>query len=243
MLTRAWDAFATAASSPRTTAITLRDRVTQAEQVASGPRVGGPGAWYAARQRTHLQTMPVSSRIVSGHPWRDRVGQRRGLPASRANRDRDDHRVHRAAGPAGPDGDLGRPEDLDLPQDPARPSTRVAGTTRRQLESYFVDEANVCFAIYRQWIPDVLQRVPAETTASTPAIMAARNEQAVAVARLPDGSPWQPRRQWDRLPDRDPGRHGGHVPRAGGRGEGAAGRRQGDVAPVPRPRRGPRLRR
>lgn len=66
-----------------------------------------------------------------------------------------------------------------------------------KLESYFVDEAQVCFAIYRQWIPDV--RSFLSSRGVDPAIIQARDEQAVAVAQLPDGSPWDPRRQWDRF--------------------------------------------
>jgi hypothetical protein len=66
-----------------------------------------------------------------------------------------------------------------------------------RLESYFVDEASVCFAIYRQWIPDV--RGYLLRNGVDPAIVAARDAQATEVARLPDGSSWDPRRQWDRL--------------------------------------------
>lgn len=66
-----------------------------------------------------------------------------------------------------------------------------------QLEAYFVDEAMVCFAIYRQWIPDVRGYLLRKGV--DPAVVAARDDQAVEVARLPDGSAWDPRRQWDRL--------------------------------------------
>ena len=66
-----------------------------------------------------------------------------------------------------------------------------------QLESYFVDEASVCFAIYRQWIPDVRNYLLSHDV--DPAIVADRDAQAIAVAQLPDGSAWDPRRQWDRL--------------------------------------------
>ena len=66
-----------------------------------------------------------------------------------------------------------------------------------QLGAYFIDEAMVCFAIYRQWIPDLNgflkdEGVPAD-------VIEARNAQAAEVARHPDGRPWQPRRQWDRF--------------------------------------------
>jgi hypothetical protein len=65
------------------------------------------------------------------------------------------------------------------------------------LESYFIDEAMVCFAIYRQWIPDLNGFLRDRGVA--PDVIAARNEQATRVATLPDGSPWEPRRQWDRF--------------------------------------------
>jgi hypothetical protein len=63
------------------------------------------------------------------------------------------------------------------------------------LAHYFVDEAQTCFAIYRQWIPDLhafladhgvsgdeLERVEAEI---------------LAKLALPDGRPFDPRRHWD----------------------------------------------
>jgi hypothetical protein len=66
-----------------------------------------------------------------------------------------------------------------------------------QLANYFVEEASVCWGIYRQWIPDVAGFL--KTKGVDPAIIEARNEQAVAVAKHPDGRPWHPRRQWDRF--------------------------------------------
>jgi hypothetical protein len=65
------------------------------------------------------------------------------------------------------------------------------------LGSYFVDEANVCFTIYRQWIGD-LNGYLADKNVDA-AVIAARNDQAIAVAKLPDGSPWHPRKHWDRF--------------------------------------------
>jgi hypothetical protein len=65
------------------------------------------------------------------------------------------------------------------------------------LASYFIDEANVCFTLYRQWIGDL--NGYAREKGVDPAIIQARNDQAISVATLPDGSPWQPRRQWDRF--------------------------------------------
>ncbi|CAN5567378.1 hypothetical protein BH20CHL6_BH20CHL6_10040 [soil metagenome] len=65
------------------------------------------------------------------------------------------------------------------------------------MASYFVDEANVCFTLYRQWIGD-LNGFLADKGVD-PEVIRGRNEQAVEVAELPDGSPWQPRRHWDRF--------------------------------------------
>jgi len=44
-----------------------------------------------------------------------------------------------------------------------------------ELESYFIDEANVCFSIYRQWIPDITGFLKSK------------------------GSAWNPRKHWDRF--------------------------------------------
>lgn len=66
-----------------------------------------------------------------------------------------------------------------------------------KLGAYFIDEANVCFTLYRQWIGDLNGFL--RDGGVDPATIAARNEQAVRVAVLPDGTPWQPRRQWDRF--------------------------------------------
>lgn len=62
------------------------------------------------------------------------------------------------------------------------------------LTHYFVDEANVCFALYRQWIADLNgfladRGVPAEE-------LDALNADIVSKLALPDGSPWNPRRRW-----------------------------------------------
>lgn len=60
--------------------------------------------------------------------------------------------------------------------------------------NYFVDEARVCFAIYRQWIPDlkaflVENGVPRDEVESA-------NAEIVAKLDLPDGQRWEPFRQW-----------------------------------------------
>jgi hypothetical protein len=65
------------------------------------------------------------------------------------------------------------------------------------LGSYFVDEANVCFTLYRQWIGDLNGYLRDKGVDGE--LIKSRNEQAVELARLPDGSAWHPRRQWDRF--------------------------------------------
>jgi hypothetical protein len=65
------------------------------------------------------------------------------------------------------------------------------------LGSYFVDEANVCFTLYRQWIGDLNGYLREKEVDE--GLIQARNEQAIAVAQLPDGSPWHPRKHWDRF--------------------------------------------
>ena len=71
-----------------------------------------------------------------------------------------------------------------------------------KLGSYFVDEAQVCFAIYRQWIADLNGYLSDKGV--DPGVIKARNEQATELAALPDGSPWNPRKQWDRFLSRPP---------------------------------------
>jgi hypothetical protein len=63
-----------------------------------------------------------------------------------------------------------------------------------ELGNYFVDEARVCFAIYRQWIPD-LNAFLAENGVEQEEIEAA-NARIVAKLDLPDGRSWDPYRQW-----------------------------------------------
>lgn len=66
-----------------------------------------------------------------------------------------------------------------------------------ELEAYFIDEANVCFTLYRQWIGDLTGFLRDHGVESS--VIDARNAQHQELARLPDGSPWQPRRHWDRF--------------------------------------------
>ena len=51
-----------------------------------------------------------------------------------------------------------------------------------QLGSYFVDEANVCFTLYRQWIGDLNGYLRDKDVAAD--VITARNEQAVIERRL-----------------------------------------------------------
>ena len=64
-----------------------------------------------------------------------------------------------------------------------------------KLASYFIDEARVCFQIYRQWIPD-LNRFLADNGVAKEEIDRA-NAAIVSKLALPDGRPWDPYRQWD----------------------------------------------
>jgi hypothetical protein len=63
-----------------------------------------------------------------------------------------------------------------------------------ELCNYFVDEAKVCFAIYRQWIPD-LSAFLAENGVSREELQTVHSE-IVAKLDLPGGRPWDPFRQW-----------------------------------------------
>ena len=65
------------------------------------------------------------------------------------------------------------------------------------LEAYFIDEANVCFTLYRQWIGDLNGYL--RDRAVNASKIADRNDQAIQVAQLPDGSAWHARRHWDRF--------------------------------------------
>ncbi len=63
------------------------------------------------------------------------------------------------------------------------------------LAHYFVDEAQVCFAIYRQWLIELTgfledEGVPAEAVAEA-------DRDVLARLALPDGRPFDARRQWD----------------------------------------------
>jgi hypothetical protein len=69
-----------------------------------------------------------------------------------------------------------------------------------QLTNYFVEEASVCYGIYRQWIPD-LNAFLAENGIPKREIEEA-NERIVAKLAFPDGRPWDLRRQWHEVHER-----------------------------------------
>jgi hypothetical protein len=64
-----------------------------------------------------------------------------------------------------------------------------------RLGNFLVDEANVCFTLYRQWIMD-LSNFLAENGVSRDDIAAA-NADIIGKLSLPDGSPWNARRRWN----------------------------------------------
>lgn len=70
-------------------------------------------------------------------------------------------------------------------------------TEAARLASYFIDEANVCFTLYRQWIADLNGFLTSKGVDDTD--LAATNVRIVELLALPDGEPWVPRRQWDRF--------------------------------------------
>ena len=66
-----------------------------------------------------------------------------------------------------------------------------------RLMNYFVDEARVCFGIYRQWIPDLNGFLREHGVA--PDELAEVNATIVAKLAHPDGRRWDPYEQWDRF--------------------------------------------
>ena len=110
-----------------------------------------------------------------------------------------------------------------------------------ELCNYFVDEASVCFAIYRQWIPD-LNGFLAENGVPRDEIDAA-NAEIVAKLDLPDGRALGSVPPVARLPLRR-SRSSSHSPTARTRAAALAklDEPEGDLAPLPRPRRRPHLR-
>lgn len=66
-----------------------------------------------------------------------------------------------------------------------------------KLANYFVDEAEVCFAIYRQWIPDLQAFLVEQGT--SPEELAEIDRGIMDKVRLPDGSDFDRYRQWDKF--------------------------------------------
>jgi len=66
-----------------------------------------------------------------------------------------------------------------------------------RLANYFVDEANVCFTLYRQWIGDLNAFL--RENGIPQAELDRVNADIVEKLALPDGSPFEPRRHWDRF--------------------------------------------
>ena len=64
-----------------------------------------------------------------------------------------------------------------------------------RLANYFVDEANVCFSIYRQWIPDL--RAFLRENGVDRADVERADAEILAKLALPDGGPFDAYRQWD----------------------------------------------
>ena len=109
-----------------------------------------------------------------------------------------------------------------------------------ELGNYFIDEAKVCFAIYRQWIPTSTASSP--RTASRRPTSTGRTRRSSPSSYSPTARPWDPFRQWHDFITRGGGVRRARAPRAGGRGAREARRAEGDVAALPRPRRRPHLR-
>jgi hypothetical protein len=64
-----------------------------------------------------------------------------------------------------------------------------------RLTNFVVDEANVCFTLYRQWLTD-LRNFLLENGVSRETVAAA-DADIVGKLALPDGSPWNPRKRWN----------------------------------------------
>jgi hypothetical protein len=64
-----------------------------------------------------------------------------------------------------------------------------------RLGNFLVDEANVCFTLYRQWIMDLSNFLAENGVARTD--IAAVNRGIVEKLVLPDGQPWNARKRWN----------------------------------------------
>lgn len=67
------------------------------------------------------------------------------------------------------------------------------------LANYFVEEAEVCFSLYRQWVPDLQGFLIESGTDSTD--ISAIDAGIVERLRMPDGGPFERYRLWSRLRD------------------------------------------
>ncbi|GIU92838.1 MAG: hypothetical protein KatS3mg011_1744 [Acidimicrobiia bacterium] len=65
-----------------------------------------------------------------------------------------------------------------------------------ELADYFTDEANVCFSLYRQWVSQLQSFLRSKGVSKEELEEIDRNIRAKLT--LPDGSPWNPHRHWDR---------------------------------------------
>ena len=142
--------------------------------------------------------------------------------------------AHRAPGS---DGVVAGPEDLDVPQGAQAHRRRPRGRCVRA-PAYFVDEANVCWMLYRQWIPDLRASSPTTgcrkrtSTRQTPPSC-----QAGATRRQPLRSD----AHWHASTISSGGqRRRSYREHSGPRSSSWTG--QGDLAPDARPRRRPHLR-
>lgn len=63
-----------------------------------------------------------------------------------------------------------------------------------ELSAYFIDEASVCYGIYRQWIPDL--RAFLRENGISPDDLEQIDAAIVAKLNLPDGKPWDASWQW-----------------------------------------------
>ena len=169
LLINACAVLARAASKPNRTAVTR-------PPTGARPRTRGIVC------TTGLQTVPVSSSI-------------RGCTTGGFG-GRDHDRVHGTAGSPGPDGSVGRPEDLDLPQDHRRARWRPLGRSgdpRPLLRGRGQRLLHPLSPVDRR-----PQRVPARQGRRGRRDQGAQRPGG-GVATLPDGRPWHPRKQWDRF--------------------------------------------
>ena len=94
-------------------------------------------------------------------------------------------------------------------------STRDAWDEAATLESYFVDEANVCFTLYRQWIGD-LTGFLRDGGVDDRALIEARNAQLPGSGDAARRLRLAPAQALGSLPLRDPDGDRGDVPREAG---------------------------